>query len=280
MSRPGRLPATSSWLNVELEGGRVALMRRVPSRRARRLRLSVEPEGVLRLTLPPGVGSRAVERFIAESRGWIIARLAELDALGARRSPLRVGVSDEFRLRGQPWPLIWRIAAQPRLVSQPGWVELRLPRLSAAELPLARAMLRDFLAGELRRDATRILKRLAAKLGEQPTALRIRPLRSLWGSLSAARRMSLDLALIHAPPPVLTYVIAHELAHLRVRSHSSRFWRLVGLLDPGFESAREWIRGQGIRLKAELYRLLGSPAVGGDSAAVSGLRLARGWARS
>lgn len=105
MSRPARPSNASSWLSVELGGGRVAWMRRVPSRRARRLRLSVEPEGVLRLTLPPRVASRSVERFLAESRGWIIARLAELDALGARRAPLKVGVGDEFLLRGGlgPW---------------------------------------------------------------------------------------------------------------------------------------------------------------------------------
>jgi predicted metal-dependent hydrolase len=276
MSRPGRPSTASSWLSVELEGGRVARMKRVYSRRARRLRLSVEPEGILRLTLPPRVSPRSVERFLVESRSWIIARLAELDALGARRAPLRVGVSDEFQLRGRPWPLIWRQSASARLLSQPGWIELRLPRLSDAELPMARTMLREFLAAELRRDAERILRRLSARLGVAPTALRIRPLRSLWGSLSAARRMSLDLALVHAPPSVLHYVIAHELAHLRIRSHSPRFWSLVSLLDPGCDEAREWIRAQGIRLKAELYRLLGSPSAGEDSGEAIRLRFARG----
>ncbi|GIX32125.1 MAG: hypothetical protein KatS3mg125_0081 [Lysobacterales bacterium] len=280
MSRPARPSNASSWLSVELGGGRVAWMRRVPSRRARRLRLSVEPEGVLRLTLPPRVASRSVERFLAESRGWIIARLAELDALGARRAPLKVGVGDEFLLRGRPWPLVWRVSAEPRLLSQPGWLELHVARLNDAELPLARSLLRDFLSAELRRDALRIGRKLAARLGVAPAALRIRPLRSLWGSLSAARRMSLDLALIHAPPAVLHYVIAHELAHLKIRSHSSRFWQLVAELDPEFEHAREWIRSQGIRLKAELYRLLGSPSAKEGPGEAMPLRFARGWARS
>ncbi|MDW8480095.1 MAG: SprT family zinc-dependent metalloprotease [Xanthomonadales bacterium] len=249
------------------------------SRRARRLRLSLEPEGVLRLTLPPRVGQREVARFLEESRGWIVARLGEFEALGLRRAPLRVGVSDELTLRGEPWPLIWRRSGEPRLVRQPGWLELGLPELEPRHLPLAQRLLRDFLAAELRRDVQRVVRRLAPRLGVEPRTLSIRPLRSLWGSLSATGRMSLDLALVHAPPAVLGYVVAHELAHLRIRSHGPRFWRLVAELDPDFEAGRGWIREQGLRLKAELYRLLGgSPAP--SARGVPRLRLARGCARS
>lgn len=56
--------------------------------------------------------------------------------------------------------------------------------------------------------------------------------------------------LILAPPEVLNYVAAHEIAHLVELNHSSRFWSLVDRLAPGWRAQRDWLRHKG----AELHR--------------------------
>jgi predicted metal-dependent hydrolase len=45
-----------------------------------------------------------------------------------------------------------------------------------------------------------------------------------------------------APPAVLRYVVAHELAHLREPNHSARFWRLVESLYGDYAEPRRWLR--------------------------------------
>jgi predicted metal-dependent hydrolase len=45
-----------------------------------------------------------------------------------------------------------------------------------------------------------------------------------------------------APPPVIDYVIVHELAHLVEMNHSRRFWGRVGRILPDYAQRRKWLR--------------------------------------
>ncbi len=51
--------------------------------------------------------------------------------------------------------------------------------------------------------------------------------------------------LILAPPEVLDYVCAHEVAHLAEMNHSDRFWQVVRRLYGPFEAERRWLRNEG-----------------------------------
>ncbi|MFN7193716.1 MAG: M48 family metallopeptidase, partial [Rhodospirillales bacterium] len=54
--------------------------------------------------------------------------------------------------------------------------------------------------------------------------------------------------LVLAPPEVLDYVVAHEVAHLTHMNHSAEFWALVARLCPGFERPRQWLAENGAHL--------------------------------
>jgi predicted metal-dependent hydrolase len=54
--------------------------------------------------------------------------------------------------------------------------------------------------------------------------------------------------LIMAPPNVLEYVAAHEVAHMVELNHSDRFWRVVKRLMPDYNQHRHWLRENGAAL--------------------------------
>ena len=242
------------WFEVPTDAG-VLRLRRTLHPRARRLRLNVDAGGA-RLTWPPGTPVAQAQRFVRQNADWLRRKLAELQ-LPAASQRLRVGQPDHLPLRGQSLHLRWRDGRYPALLADDEALHLQLPAHSARPLVLAQRLLRGFLEAELRRDCARALTQLVPRLGLAPSALKVRPLKTLWGSLDTRDCITLDLALALAPPAAARYVLAHELAHLRVRNHSARFWSQVAQLDADYAEQLEWLRRHGAHLKSELLRLLG-----------------------
>lgn len=82
-----------------------------------------------------------------------------------------------------------------------------------------------------------------AETGETKPRLRLRTMRSRWGSLSAAGWMSLNTMLVRAPLECLDAVIYHELCHLRVRAHDAAFYRELARYVPDWRERRKELRG-------------------------------------
>jgi predicted metal-dependent hydrolase len=68
---------------------------------------------------------------------------------------------------------------------------------------------------------------------------------SRWGSCSRSGSISLNLRLLFMPEGILDYVIVHELAHTKYRSHGPRFWALVESVMPDHKDRRRWLKENG-----------------------------------
>ncbi|WP_347311284.1 M48 family metallopeptidase [Defluviimonas sp. SAOS-178_SWC] len=85
----------------------------------------------------------------------------------------------------------------------------------------------------------------AATLGRGYSRITLRDTRSRWGSCTADGGLMFSWRLIMAPPEVLDYVAAHEVAHLAEMNHSPDFWAIVARLMPGYQPHRRWLRENG-----------------------------------
>ena len=110
--------------------------------------------------------------------------------------------------------------------------------------------LEDWLKAEARRDLDARVAWHARRLNLRPKRLTVRDQASRWGSCSTTGGLSFSWRLILAPPNVLDYVAAHEVAHLAEMNHGPGFWKLVRQTCPRMEEARVWLRGMG----ADLHR--------------------------
>lgn len=233
------------------DGGSVDV-RWVRDPRARRLRLIVSDKGA-RLTLPRGASERLAQAFLLEHRDWLAGQLAKRPVVAT--VPFLRGQESRLPLRGAELPLHWREGRYARATLGDDGVELQLPeRASDAQV---RAALRDFYTQQARQDLGAWLPKYLPALPRPPRQLRLRPLSSLWGSLSPSHAVSLDLSLVLGRPGAFEYVLVHELCHLVHANHSRRFWQEVEARWPGWRLERDYLRGEGLALKAGLARLIG-----------------------
>jgi predicted metal-dependent hydrolase len=235
---PKSKAADPAVLDVVVDGRSVPVTVR-RNAAARRVTLRMRSAGgELVLTLPPRVGVEAARSFVERQTGWIAARLAALP------QPIPFVDGAEIPLRGVPHTIVHR---GPRGVTR---VEPALrggrPVLAVFGPPdhLARRVT-DFLKREARRDLEPAAARHAAALGVTIARLTVKDTVSRWGSCSSAGALAFSWRLILAPPLVLDYLAAHEVAHRREMNHGARFWTLVHRLCPATDEAEAWLRRHG-----------------------------------
>lgn len=228
-------PTPPSVTHIELDGVSVPVAVRL-SKRATSFRLSIPATGPL-LTLPEKSRWADAEAFLHRHRHWLAARLPR--AAQARRLvagaevPLR-GVSHLIvpsgKLRGR---VVVAADEDGPILQVPGATEHQPRRLY------------DWLKSEALADLTRQSAFHAERLGVSVTQVKLRSQSSRWGSCSSSGSINYNWRLILAPPHVLDYVAAHEVAHLVEMNHSAAFWATVTRTLPNMERGRSWLKAHG-----------------------------------
>jgi predicted metal-dependent hydrolase len=208
-------------------------VRRSP--RARRVRVSVEGDGAVRVTLPRQAPARAAAEAVRELGPWIERRRAALVRAAAEveRAPGTV-------------PYLGRTL---RLRAEPG--RTRVHRRGDVLLVPAgdhRAALERWYRRAARAEIAARLDAATARAGVGYTGLTIRGQRTRWASCSQGGAMSFNWRLLLAPEDVLDYVVEHEVCHLEVIDHSQRFWALLESRVPGWREQAAWLRRYGATL--------------------------------
>jgi predicted metal-dependent hydrolase len=199
--------------------------------------------GQILLTIPEHATFASARSFAEAHGGWIAARIARVpervDLLPGSFVPIR-GVA--HRIEHRP---------DLRVVARQGIGDAEQPVLSVSgQEEAVPGRVRRYLTGEAGRDLKAAVAKHTASLGIPARRIAIRDTKSRWGSCSSTGTLSFSWRLIMAPPLVLDYLAAHEVAHLKELNHSNRFWTLLGELCPATDEAERWLKRQG----AELHR--------------------------
>ena len=215
------------------------------SARARRFSLRIsQTTGQVSLTLPLRAREAEALAFARAQEGWIRAALARLPQVVA------VGLGAPTPFEGR---LLTLTAAAGRSVRQEGDL-LLVPgapdRVAARVAAYLKVRARDRLVAASDHYATQIGRRVAQ--------VSLRDTRSRWGSCTSQGALMYSWRLIMAPPRVLDYVAAHEVAHMLEMNHSPRFWAVVERLFPQWQVERAWLKREGhalqtIRFETEAF---------------------------
>ena len=219
------------------DGREIALLLR-RSAKARRVTLRIDDfNGEVELVLPRRAALKEGLAFAHAKAGWIAARLNALPpAVPFRPGAVLPVLGDNIALM-QPINGAKRVRRTEGALQVPG---------DGAEFA---GRVRRWLIKEARREIGARAHQLALEVERPIKRIAIRDPATRWGSCSAAGGLSFSWRLILAPPEVLDYVVAHEVAHLREMNHSRRFWSLVEKLAGDCKARRTWLRRNGTQLR-------------------------------
>lgn len=215
-----------------LDNARIPLEIRRSSR-ARRLKLRIDQRARVVLVLPPKVSVKGGLAFVEQELGWIAGKLARQP----QPVPFRDGVT--VPLLGVPH----RITHAPDrrgLV----WAEDGALYVTGAPAHLPRR-LRDWMRKTAKQEISGRAADYAGELDVSLKGITLRDQRTRWGSCSSTGQLNFSWRLLFMPEPVMSYIVAHEVAHLRHMNHSPAFWSVVDALHPGVTSARKWLHENG-----------------------------------
>ena len=203
--------------------------------RRRTIGLAIDQRG-LRVGAPLQARLGDIETLIREHGQWVLDKLADWRS---RPTPERLAVTEGvviFAL-GEALTVTVTPGSRQRWLFSDQKLHLFVPPAVEARVVLEKA-LRD----KARRLFAERLAHYAPQLGVPAPPLRLSAARTRWGSCSHHGGISLNWRLILMPLPVLDYVVAHELAHLKEMNHSPGFWSVVEQLCPDWRARRLELR--------------------------------------
>lgn len=204
-------------------------------------RIDVDIHGV-RIILPAGSEIEA-ETVADENAQWILDKWREYETHRQRAPTRSFEEGEAFPYLGDERRLSIETTDRARITP----TTFVLPATAVDERGI-KDVLEELYRREAREYFQARIDHYAAEMDVDPGRLELRNQRTRWASCSVQRTLSFNWRLVMAPPDVIDYVVIHELAHLRERNHTRRFWQLVRQYDPDYEQHVEWLKENSVRL--------------------------------
>jgi predicted metal-dependent hydrolase len=215
------------------------------SPRARHVLLRVTLHDGFEVIVPRGFDVTTIPAVLARHAAWIQSALERTaqQRRGAQPAPVwEIPPQIELPAVGITWEVSGR-------ETEGGWVAVRTASPTRLEMAgqitdesTCRKALARWLVRQAQEHLTPQLQALGRQTGLHHTRVSVRLQRTRWGSCSRDGAISLNARLLFLPPPLVEYVLVHELCHTITPNHSEAFWELVQRHAPDYRKRRAELR--------------------------------------
>jgi predicted metal-dependent hydrolase len=200
--------------------------------------LKITSDGLI-VHAPKGIGEAELQRMLLSKWSWIVDKLAQQSSRQVQEVQWRDGES--LLLLGKTVYLDIVEDSVNRQAKQEGNViSLGVTDINN-QAHIARKVLLWYRQFALQ-DFQRRIEIYAAKLGIPTPPVFLSNAKGRWGSCNSRHEIRLNWRLIQAPPALINYVVAHELAHTKQMNHSAKFWAIVEKLQPEYKQTEKALK--------------------------------------
>jgi predicted metal-dependent hydrolase len=211
------------------------------SDRAKSVRISLSVEAGLEVVIPADYDHQKVPELIQKKRDWIVRnqlKLEQREAFFQSQAPHELPDRINLRSLGEEWQIEYQqVSTKSRAIAiQEKKSELKLVvKGNITDIEACKFFLKQWLMQKAEKHLFSWLRKVSthAKLPYRTTAVRSQ--KTLWGSCSGNRNISLNYKLLFLEANVVEYVLIHELCHTVHMNHSDKFWKLVSKFEPNYK---------------------------------------------
>ena len=213
------------------------------ARRKKTVTITLDRDRSVVVAAPLKTRNSDIEAIVRKRAGWILRKLREEDP---RPQPRQLVSGESLYYLGRAVPIhVQTSAGLTPSVSLEDWT-FRIECPEYLEGEERRTALREALMswywGRADETIRENVERWQSRVGRKPARISLGDQKSLWGSCSSKGSLRFNWRIVMAPPPLIDYVVVHELCHLVVANHSDRFWEQVARIIPDYSQRRLKLR--------------------------------------
>ncbi|MEA3443924.1 MAG: SprT family zinc-dependent metalloprotease [Bacteroidota bacterium] len=200
----------------------------VKTPRAKRINLRLRPGEIARVSFPPFTNINKVKAFVVERKQWILDNREKMDAVS---KSYQFDPTKEFKTHYHTFHFL---AHQQKVFNakiENREVSVLYPSSIAIDNPHLQATFKSIIVKILRKEAQYYipgrLATLADKHGFDYKQLRIKNIKSRWGSCSGKNNINLSIHIMTLPFHLIDYILLHELCHTVHKNHGKDFYHLL-----------------------------------------------------
>jgi predicted metal-dependent hydrolase len=202
----------------------------VKNNKAKTLRITVKPNDGVRVTVPRFVSLNDAFKFVEEKSEWIRRSLDKLKSF----EPKIIIPGSDFCTRDHKLEFVWQPEGKVKARVGDGLIQIYYTSEDELLSNLGQQFIRKAIEYAIRHEAKHYLpgriRFLANKHGFDYSGLRLKNMKSRWGSCSSVNNINLNIQLIRLPDHLIDYVILHELVHTIHKNHGIKFWQALNTI--------------------------------------------------
>ncbi|HSA06073.1 MAG TPA: SprT family zinc-dependent metalloprotease [Candidatus Gastranaerophilales bacterium] len=204
------------------------------SKRNKRINLSVKPPGIIRLSMPEKADFKQAEKFVKSKKNWIKESIEKVKNINPQNDI--IDEKTNFKTRNHILKFHTHKLKGVKCLLEDGIINVFYPETIDISDDFIQKCIKKSVDMALKREAQEYLpertKFLSKKTGLNFKDLMLVSSRRHWGLCTNDNLIKLNVHLMRLPDELIDYVILHELAHIREKNHSPKFYEFLSTLIP------------------------------------------------
>lgn len=197
--------------------------------------ITVKDADTLEVRAPKNLSKEAIEGFVRDKKRWIEKKAGEKEKIKNEFGDIYA--YRQFLLFGKRFRIVKSNVTEATILEDMFVVPQKVTEISQ----LKEAM-KKFVLEKAKNNLPAIMSQIGSKIGICPAGVRVKSLKSKWGSCDSNKMITFNSRLIQLEPKLIEYVVIHELCHVVELNHSEKFWKTLEQFIPDWSERRSSLK--------------------------------------